>query len=205
MVPMLAQAGFVEYQVSVNTSAISGQSGNLDFQFNPGGSTAESATVSVTNFQTLGGILSQPAMLTGDASGSLPGTLTIINGTIYNDAFQGFAYGNSFSFLLTFSGQAINNPGGTFGSSFALSLYDAAGINPLLTTDPNGSVLTVDLNPNGTTSVFTFPQSNTNDTSVVTITPLSSVPEPTSLILFVSSLAFSLIAWHSLRWRHAAK
>jgi len=179
--PGSACAGPVTYQVSVNTSALDGQSGNLDFQFNPGGLGSEPATATVTNFQTLAGILSQPAMLTGDASGSLPGTLTLNNGTAYNDVFQKFSYGSSFDFALTLSGPALDSPGGSSGSSFALSLYDAAGLTPLLTTDPNGSVLTVNLNVSGTTSVLTFPQSSTNSTPAASV---SSVPEPSSLVLF---------------------
>ncbi|MGA2703350.1 MAG: NF038129 family PEP-CTERM protein [Isosphaeraceae bacterium] len=179
--PGSACAGLVTYQVSVNTSALDGQSGNLDFQFNPGGLGSESATATVTNFQTLAGILSQPAMLTGDATGSLPGTLTLNNGTAYNDVFQKFSYGSSFDFALTLSGPALDSPGGSSGSSFALSLYDGAGLTPLLTTDRNGSVLTVNLNVSGTTSVLTFPQSSTNSTPAASV---SSVPEPSSLVLF---------------------
>ena len=59
--------------VNVNTSSLSVQTGFLDFQFNPGDASALAATASVTLFQTVGGILSQPAALTGDAAGSLPG------------------------------------------------------------------------------------------------------------------------------------
>jgi len=142
--PGSVRAGSVTYLVDVNTNAIAGQAGNLDFQFNPGGLGSEFATTTVTSFQTSGGLLSQPATLTGDASGSLPGTLTLDNGTAYNDVFQGFTFGSKFDILLTLSGPALNSPGGSSGSSFALSLYDAAGVTPLLTTDPNGSVLTVD-------------------------------------------------------------
>ena len=61
------------FSVSVNTSSLSGQSGYLDFQFNPGDSSAKAATATVTLFQTVNGILAQPASLTGDAAGSLPG------------------------------------------------------------------------------------------------------------------------------------
>jgi len=199
--PGSARAGLMTYQVSVNTAAISGQNGNLDVQFNPGGRSAESATATVTNFQTVGGILASSVILTGDATGSLPGTLTLDNGTAYNDVFQGFTYGNSFSFLLTLSGQALDSPGGTFGSSFALSLYDAAGVTPLLTTDPNGSVLTVNLNASGTTLAETFPQSPTNSTPVAVATPASAVPEPSTMVLLVSSLPVGLIVWHCLRRR----
>ena len=197
-----AHAGLVTYMVSVDTSAISGQNGNLDFQFNPGGSNAEGATVTVSSFQSIGGILSQPAVLTGDAAGSLPAALTLNNGTAYNDVFQGFAYGNSLQFNLTLSGQALDMPGGAFGSSFALSLYDAAGITPLLTTDPNGSVLTVNLAANAMTSAQTFPQSPTNDTPVAVA--INAVPEPSSMLLVVSALPFMWIVFRCSRWRGSA-
>jgi len=191
--PGASCAGPITYQVSVNTAALSGQSGNLDFR------SAESATAAVTNFQTIGGILSQPATPTGDATGSLPSTLTLDNGTAFNDVFQGFTYGNSLGFLLTLSGQAIDSPGGTFGTSFALSLYDAAGITPLLTTDPNGSVLTVNLNANGTTLAQTFPQSATNHTPAAIVT--ASVPEPSSIILCVCAILSLSAVWFCFRWR----
>jgi hypothetical protein len=165
------------------------QSGFLDFQFNPGDSSAEAATASVTLFQTVGGILAQPASLTGDAAGSLPGALTLNNGTAFNDAFQGFTFGDNFGFILTLSGRAIESPGGTTGSAFALSLYAADGITPLLTTDPNGSVATIDLNANGTATVFTFAQSPTDDTPAATVTPASAVPEPSTLVLVLFAVA----------------
>jgi len=202
--PGPARAGPVTYQVSVNTAALSGQSGNLDFQFNPGSSSAESATATVTNFQTIGGVLSQPATLTGDATGSLPSTLTLVNGTAFNDVFQGFTYGNSLGFLLTLSGQAIDSPGGTFGSSFALSLYDAAGITPLLTTDPFGSVLTVNLNANGITSTETFPQSPMDNTPVAAASPANAVPEPATIVMLISAVPVVLFAWRRSRKRRLA-
>ncbi len=192
--PGSARAGSVTYLVDVNTNAIAGQAGNLDFQFNPGGASSESATATVSSFESVGGALSQPATLTGDASGSFPGTLTLNNSTAFNDVFQGFTYGSRFDLVLTLSGAALDSPGGSFGSSFALSLYDAAGVTPLLTTDPNGSVLTVNLNASGTVSVLTFPQSSTNSIPVASV---SSVPEPPSLVL----LGFGVLGSLAYAWR----
>jgi hypothetical protein len=71
------------------------QDGNLDFQFNPGGSSAKAATASVTNFRTVGGIPASTATLTGDAAGMLPDPLTLSNGTAFNDIFQGFTFGST--------------------------------------------------------------------------------------------------------------
>ncbi len=198
-----AHAG-ITFNVSVDTSSLNTQSGLLDFQFNPGDSTALAATASVTLFQTVGGILSQPAMLTGDAAGSLPGTLTLQNSTAFNDANQGFTFGDSFSFNLTLSGPAVDNPGGTAGSTFALSLYAADDITPLLTTDPNGSVATINLNANGTTSVFTFPQSPTDNTPVATVTLAGAVPEPSTLVLgLIAAMCAGLINLGSLGGQRA--
>ncbi len=203
--PKTAHADLV-FNVSVDTSSLSAQSGYLDFQFNPGDSSALSATANVTLFQTAGGILSQPAILTGDAAGSLPGTVTLDNGTVYNDAFQGFTFGDSFGFTLTLSGPAVDTPGGTTGSVFALSLYGADEITPLLTTDPNGSVATIDLNADGTASVFTFPQSPTDSTPAASVTVLNAVPEPSALtmVLLASSLQVGLIVFRRARRRRSA-
>jgi hypothetical protein len=175
--------------VSVQTSPLSAQSGYLDFQFNPGDSSALPATASVSGFQSVGGTLAPTATLTGDASGSLPGTVTLNNSTPFNDAFQGFTFGDSFSFTLTLSGPAVDNPGGTTGSAFALSLYAADGITPLLTTDPNGSVATIDLNANGTATIYTFSESQTDSTHAATVTLAGAVPEPSALTLLAFAVA----------------
>jgi len=65
----------------------------------------------------------------------------------------------------------------------------ADGITPLLTTDPNGSVATIDLNANGPASVYAFAQSPTDSTPAVTVTPASAVPEPSTLVLVLIAVA----------------
>jgi hypothetical protein len=69
-----------------------------------------------------------------------------------------------------------------------------------LTTDPNGSVLTINLNANGTTFALTFPQSPTNNTPAASATPTTSAaPEPSSIVLLVSALPAGLLTLR--RWR----
>jgi hypothetical protein len=196
-----ARATPLTYHVDVNTAALSGQVGNLDFQFNPGDSSAEAATATITSFQTTGGILAPSASLTGNATGSLPGTVTLTNGTVYNDAFQGVTYGTSLGFDVTLSGAALDQPGGTVGSSFALSLFNDKGDTPLLTTDLSGSVLTVDLNADGTTSVKRFSQSPTNSAFAADANLVSAAPEPSSLLLLASMLPAAVFASRRLRDR----
>jgi hypothetical protein len=126
--------------------------------------------------------------------------LTLDNGTAFNDLFQGFTYGSSFGFDLTLSGPAVGGTGASVGSSFALSLLDATGITPLLTTDPNGSVLTINVNPDGSTSVLTFPQSPNNLTPAAGAELVgAAVPEPASLVLLATGLPAGLVAWRRLR------
>jgi hypothetical protein len=155
-----ARAGSVSFNVSVNTASLNGQAGYLDVQFNPGGPGAATGSAALLAFTSDGS--QQPSAplngVSGDVSGTLPDALTLTNSTAFNDFFEGFVYGNTIQFELTLSGPAAGSST-TPGSSFAFSLYDDTGSIPLLTTDPNGSVLTVNVNADGSTSVETFPQS----------------------------------------------
>lgn len=187
-------ATLILYQVNVDTQALNGQSGYLDFQFNPGGSSALPATATVTNFTPLGNLIPlDPNDLStgpsGDVSGSLDSSLTLKNSTAYNDFFQGFTYGSNLSFNVTLSGDALNNPSGsTYGSSFAFSLYDSSGTTLLLTTDPYGSVMTINVDAGGTMSVETFDTPG-GGLPVGSVSPLvTSAPEPSSWFLFASLL-----------------
>jgi hypothetical protein len=180
-----ARAGSVTYDVTVDTSSLGGTSGYIDSQFNPGGSGAAAATATVTGFSPGGSLQSAAPFngISGSVSGMLPGTLTFTNNTAFNDYFEGFSYGGTISFALTLSGPAVGSSGAV-GSSFAFSLYDSTGSIPLLTTDPNGSVLTMNINADGSTTALTFPQSPTDSTPVATATLVSTtVPEPSTLLL----------------------
>jgi hypothetical protein len=83
----LAVADPITYNVTVDTSSISGTSGSLDFQFNPGPLTTQAASLQILDFSSDGSLAGSPS-LTGDVSGALPGTLTYDNGTAYNDYFE---------------------------------------------------------------------------------------------------------------------
>src|SRR5580704_14474617 len=74
-----AMANVITYDVTVNTSSISGTTGSLDFNFNPGSLVTQSASLQILSFTSNGTLAGSPE-LTGDASGALPGTLTFDNG-----------------------------------------------------------------------------------------------------------------------------
>ena len=196
MVGSLPGKAAILYSVTVDTSLLpNGSAGNINFQFNPGGG-SQAASASLSNFATNGTLGGAPT-LTGDVSGALPGTVTFGNSTGFNDYFQGFTFGSSYSFLLTLYGPAIDAPNGTAtsGTTFGVALFDAGGTNPLLTTDPFGFAALADINLNGSISLTLFSPEGLAG-SVVSFT---EVPEPaTGILAGVSILAACLVRRRSV-------
>jgi hypothetical protein len=171
-----ASASPITYAVTVNTSSISGTAGSLEFQFNPGG-LSQAASLQILNFSSNGTLDGAPSVIGDVSGGPLPATLTFDNGTALNDYFQGFTFGSTISFNMSFFGPALSSPNGTSttGSTFAFSMFsDAGGTTPVLTSNADGFAFKVDVNLNGTTTV-------TNFSGPTTVT--SAVPEPSSLAL----------------------
>ena len=178
----LAVADPITYNVTVDTSSISGTSGSLDFQFNPGPLTTQASSLQILEFSSDGSLAGSPA-LTGDVGGALPGTLTFDNGTQFNDYFDDFTFGSTLSFQVSLYGPALSSPDGvsTSGSDFAFSMFsDPPGTIPTLTTDTvDGFASTIDVNLDGTTTV--------TDPSIQTIIASSTViPEPSNLLLMAT-------------------
>jgi hypothetical protein len=171
----MASAAPITYDVTVDTSSISGTAGSLDFNFNPGPLVTRAASLQILNFTSDGAQAGSP-VLTREVAGALPATLTFDNGTAFNDYFEGFTFGSTLSFQVSLYGPALSSPNETWtsGSTFAFSMFSgAAGTIPVLTTDTtNGFAFTVDVNLNGTTTVTNF----WAQTTVVPITP--AIPEP---------------------------
>jgi hypothetical protein len=176
----VASADVITYDVTVNSSSISGTMGSLDFQFNPGPLVSEPASLQILNFAP-NGTLNPPPFPTGDVTGMLPGKLYFDNLTAFNDYFEPLTYGTMLSFDVTISSMA----GGTSGSAFAFSMFsDATGRIPTLTTDTtDGFAFTVGVNLDGSTTVTPF-------SSQTTVVPtLATVPEPDSLTLVGTAIA----------------
>ena len=187
-----ASAAPITFSVGVNTAAVAGTIGFIDLQFNPGSAASEPATAVISAFAQMGGALAASPVNTGSVAGALPGTVTFTNSAAFNDLFQRDTFGSTFAFTVTFDGLALAPPAGTVGSVFSLSLFNADGFTPLLTSNPDGFLLQLFLTPNGTVSV-----SNLN-TAAVTVTPVtgSAVPEP-SMILLLGAGVFGVAAEHA--------
>ena len=185
------QAG-VLYQVTVNTVSVNATTGFLDFQFNPGNASSQSATAVLSNFS--GGTVNGAPSTSGNVTGTLPTTVTMINSTALQELFQSFTFGSSFTFLLNLSGPALDTPNGTStaGTTFGLGLYNSAQ-NPILTNQgaTTGFAGQVQVNLNGTTTTTAFPtQAGASVVSFVQVT----TPEPSAMGLVGLGLAALLVA-----------
>ena len=155
-----AQAAFAgPILLQVNTSSLAGTNGSIDFQFNPGPGTTQSATVSIVTNAFGGNYISGSQSDVGGATGGpVPTTLAITDSGADNEDFENYHFGNYIDFNLIFSGPAVTSPNGTATSptSFYFTVYsDLAGTIPVLTSAPSGVLAQVNVNPNGLLSMST--------------------------------------------------
>jgi hypothetical protein len=143
----------VYYNVSIDTSSLSGSDGYLYFQYIPVNGADSTATIPYYS----GGSLAPARSSEVDGSavtGLLPGVVTFANTNAVNDYNQGITFGDGIYFQVLFSTPA---PDGILGgsSTFSLGLFqDEFGTIPLLTGD--GTLFTTDLMNDGTTSASVF-------------------------------------------------
>lgn len=161
------------YLITVDTSELAGTDGYVNFQFNPADLTAPAADASILQWIGSTTLLDAP-LIEGNVTGSLPGTVTMNNGTAFNDYFHATQFGDAFSFIVQFSGDVSPV---ALGTSFALALYAADGATPLLTDDLSGSLVRFELGAPGVTYLAY--------SSAVQVTP---VPLPAAAWLLLSGI-----------------
>jgi hypothetical protein len=147
-----AAAADTIYDITADTSSISGEGGYIDLQLEPGPAITNLATAVVTDFETVGTLIGT-ASLTGDVTGQLPGTLNFDNETVFNDYFQMIKFGTEESFTVTLNGPT---PGGGGPSAFNIAFYASDGSTPLLTVSPDGIAGEIVINPDGSTTATTY-------------------------------------------------
>jgi uncharacterized protein involved in outer membrane biogenesis len=177
----------VVVRVNANTSTLLGDTGSVDFQFNPGFD-SQGAAVLISNFSTDGSFAGTQQDVGAATGGPITNPITISNTAADNEDFETFSFGKRLQFDLTFSGPAITAPNGTSLSTsvFNFSIFsDPAGTIPALTSNPNGIAATVTVNLDGTVSA-------------ASLSPFVAVPEP-SYTWLAGSVLLLLGAWR--RWR----
>jgi hypothetical protein len=143
----------ISYDVTVNTSSLSGDTGYIYLQYVTANAASSTATVSgFTTNGTLAATNDTIDVVNGSAvTGVLPGSVTFANTNSVNDYNHAITFGNSFSFDLSFSAPSAG--GSASGSStFSLGLFaDAYGNTPSLTDSSAGTLFTVSLVNDGST------------------------------------------------------
>lgn len=164
--------------VSIDTSLF-GDSGWLDFQYNPANpGVSPATTVTLSGFQGFDAGAAVEA--TSQVSGSLASGYVIGNGESFNSLFHAVGYGEVLSFNVTFSGDNVDLSGNAFGSSFAVFAYDAAATTVLGgSSADDGRLLDITWTPATTAggSAGLAPVSYTNAAAI------SAVPEPSSWLM----------------------
>ena len=168
------QAYVVSYNITINTTALSGTTGFLDFQFNPGPNSVAPANAYLSGFSS-SGVLDLTGLFTsGDVSGNLPGTVTFDNGTPLNDYSPNFTFGSSIAFQVSLAWtQPVLPPAS--GSAFVFYMYqNSSGQFFTGAPSPDGRAFDLNIDPNGGTTV------NNDFASAVSIVPngVTVTPEP---------------------------
>lgn len=157
------------YHVTLDTTALSGRSGWLDFVFT-GLSNAAPATVDISGFT---GDTSGTAFAAGDAAGTLAAGVRIGNGAGWNEYGQWLALGGVLAFDVAFDTGAADAGTGA-GTTLAITLLDHQfGYLP-----GTGDLVTFALQP-GAPAVVTA------DSAFATVT---AVPEPATAAQLLGGL-----------------
>jgi len=161
------------YDVTIDTSSLSGQDATLAFDFIAGGGT-QSNTITISDFTT-DGTLGTNGPNSGSVTGSLPGTVTLSNASFFNEFLQGIDLDTSVAFTLDATTNAPTDS--SLPDTFSFFVLDPTASYSLLnTTDPTGAdslfTLQIDGSAGGVTGIYTP----------------TSVPEPEELGLWLTAL-----------------
>jgi hypothetical protein len=171
----------LSYNINIDTNSLNGQDGYLYLQY--AGLNAVNSTATVANFSTNGALASTSSTSVVDGSavfGQLPGNVVFANTNGTNDYNHAIHFGTNLNFNLLFAANNFGAPAGG-SSTFSLGLFsDEGGLAPLATS--TGTLFTIDLNNNATTTVQTLANG-------VTATP---TPIPAAFWLLGSGL-FGLV------------
>jgi hypothetical protein len=182
--PQIAAASTSDYDVTINTSSLSGQGATLAFDFVAGGTFSNAITIS--DFST-NGALGPNGPNSGSVTGALPGTVMLTDASFFTEFLQATTLGSTISFQLDATTKGPS--AGALPDTFAFFVLNpTASASLLTTTDPTGAdslfSLQIDGTPSGIVSVY-----SSDPTVSARLVPVSSsVPEPATLGLLLFGL-----------------
>ncbi len=143
-------------------------------------------SVTISSFAITAASLGASAAPSGDVSGSLSTVLVVGDTSFVNDYNQVITPDNSSNPIkITFQMAATTNfASGSFPDNFAFSILDGSG-SPIPTTDSfGGSLFNFNLEPGlDVSQIAVYQSTNSPVLGPPVIVPLSTVPEPATLIL----------------------
>lgn len=154
------------YHVSIDTSTLGSGTAYIDLAL---GALTGAAPVTAT-LNNFSGNFGSYTETNGASSGSVGGSVVLMNGTSYNDLFQGIVLGGLFSFDVSF-----DTSGSGSGTTFYSALY---GSDMQTYLGLQGNLVQIDLQP-GMADVV----SPDNAFASVQAQPAADVPEPASWAL----------------------
>lgn len=165
------------FTVSIDTSMF-GNSGWLDFQYNPANpGVSPATTVTLSGFQGFddGAVVET----TGQVAGSPADGWVIGNGESLNSLFRAVGFGQLLSFNVTFGGDDTGLSGDAYGSTFAVWAYDAAVTSVLGSSSAaDGRLADITWTPATTAGGASFAVASYSDAAAI-----SPVPEPSSWLM----------------------
>lgn len=173
------------YNVNVNTAGLNGTPGGLAFDFITGDAATPNNTVLVTGFATNGALTGSTNTNVGNATGNLPGPLTLRDSG-FTESFRGETFGSTLSFTLSPT-NSFAAPGAP--DEFSFFLTNSANTDTLVTTsDPTGAnaLFVLDLR-GGATPALTVFASRTQGVNY----SVTAVPEPTTFAFAITGLVVS--------------
>jgi hypothetical protein len=185
------QAIASDYDVTINTSVLKGDSSTLAFDFIAGG--AFSNTVTISDFST-NGTLGVNGPNSGSVAGALPGTVTLSDSSFFNEYLQRITLGSTITFQLDATTKAPT--GGALPDTFSFFfLNPTASASLLTTTDPTGADSLFSLQIDGSPAGILGNYSAQPAVSPTIVPVTSSVPEPDTFRL----LLFGMLAVVTVR------
>jgi hypothetical protein len=176
----------VPYQVLIDTMGLSGTQAQLALDVLDGGPPANA--IAISSFST-DGTLGNTSSL-GDVTGTLPGPVTLGDGSFFNEHLADLTLGTSLAFIFTPTGSAPD--AASLPDAFTVFLLDPLSGLPLFaTTDPTGANALFQYDIDGTTlgSLRVFEASKQEITLSIE-QARQSVPEPaTWTLLLLAALA----------------